>query len=235
MTSAKAMQPPKVESPANGEVKQPSNEVIQPPSVEGPASGEAMPLLKVESLASGKVNPPPSVESPANGKVMQPARVESLASSGLDAIPAEYVRPEWERDHLGDALDELKKAEDGAQIPIVDLREFDAESSNEKAKFVENVKAAAKEWGVMHIINHGISLELIERVRAVGKGFFDLPIEAKERYANDQSEGKIQGYGSKLANNASGQLEWEDYFFHLIFPADKIDLSIWPKEPAEYT
>ncbi|WVZ24810.1 hypothetical protein V8G54_003354 [Vigna mungo] len=31
-----------------------------------------------------------------------------------------------------------------------------------------------------------------------------LPIEEKEKYANDQASGKIQGYGSKLANNASG-------------------------------
>ncbi|KAK3434475.1 hypothetical protein EUGRSUZ_D01945 [Eucalyptus grandis] len=47
--------------------------------------------------------------------------------------------------------------------------------------------------------------------------------------------GKIQGYGSKLANNASGQLEWEDYFFHLVYPEDKRDLSIWPKHPSDYT
>nr|ASK51797.1 putative anthocyanidin synthase [Muscari armeniacum] len=171
----------------------------------------------------------------ASTKVMQSPRVESLASSGLATIPADYVRPLWERDHLGDALEEVKKAESGPHIPIVDLKAFDSDQADEKTKCVDDVEAAAKEWGVMHVLNHGISSELIERVRAVGKGFLDLPVEAKERYANDQSEGKIQGYGSKLANNASGQLEWEDYFFHLIFPADKVDLSVWPKEPADYT
>nr|AJA79075.1 anthocyanidin synthase [Prunus persica] len=56
----------------------------------------------------------------------------------------------------------------------------------------------------------------------------------KEKYANDQASGKIQGYGSKLANNASGQLEWEDYFFHHVYPEDKRDLSIWPQTPADY-
>lgn len=170
----------------------------------------------------------------ASGKVTPlPARVESLASSGLDAIPAEYVRPAWERDRLGDALEEVNKADDdGPQIPIIDLKWFDNEA--DKARCVQTVKAAAKEWGVMHIVNHGVPSELIERVRSVGKGFFDLPIEEKEKYANKQSEGNIQGYGSMLANNASGQLEWEDYFFHLIFPTDKIDLSVWPNRPPEY-
>lgn len=175
-------------------------------------------------MASSKVTPAP------------PARVESLASIGLASIPIEYVRPEWERDDsLGDALEEVMKAEEGPQIPIVDLKGFDSGDEKERLQCVEGVRAAAVEWGVMHVVNHGIPPALIERVRAAGKGFFDLPVEAKERYANDQSEGQIQGYGSKLANNASGQLEWEDYFFHLIFPPDKVDLSIWPKEPADYT
>ncbi|RVX08956.1 Leucoanthocyanidin dioxygenase [Vitis vinifera] len=67
-----------------------------------------------------------------------------------------------------------------------------------------------------------------------GETFFNLPMEEKEKYANDQASGKIAGYGSKLANNASGQLEWEDYFFHLIFPEDKRDMTIWPKTPSDY-
>ncbi|EPS72430.1 anthocyanidin synthase, partial [Genlisea aurea] len=98
----------------------------------------------------------------------------------------------------------------------------------------EEVSKAAEEWGVMHLINHGIGEELVSRVQAAGNGFFELPSEEKERYANDQAAGKIQGYGSKLANNASGRLEWEDYFFHTVFPSEKRDLSIWPDFPQDY-
>ncbi|XP_010934075.1 anthocyanin synthase [Elaeis guineensis] len=161
-------------------------------------------------------------------------RVESLAKRGLEAIPTEYVRPESERRDLGDAFEEEKKAEEGPQIPVVDLKGFDSEDEVVRRACAEEVRRVASEWGVMHIVNHGIPLELIEKVRRVGKEFFDLPIEEKEKYANDQSSGMIAGYGSKLANNASGQLEWEDYFFHLIFPHDKADMSIWPKNPANY-
>ncbi|CAA6674770.1 unnamed protein product [Spirodela intermedia] len=96
------------------------------------------------------------------------------------------------------------------------------------------VQEAASNWGVMHIVNHGIPLELISAMQEAGEKFFSLPMEEKERYANDQSSGNIQGYGSKLANNASGQLEWQDYFFHLVYPEDKANYSIWPKEPANY-
>ncbi|THU66403.1 hypothetical protein C4D60_Mb05t13780 [Musa balbisiana] len=161
-------------------------------------------------------------------------RVEILAKSGINEIPIEYVRPESERLDLGDAFEEVKKAAEGPQIPVVDLQGFDSPDEEVRMACVEEVRKAATEWGVMHIVNHGIPLELIEQLRKVGKEFFDLPIEQKEQYANDQSSGKIQGYGSKLANNASGQLEWEDYFFHLIFPEEKINISIWPRQPTDY-
>nr|ABK76317.1 anthocyanin synthase [Anthurium andraeanum] len=162
------------------------------------------------------------------------SRVESLASSGIQAIPLEYVRPAEERVSLTDALEAARRAEDGPQIPTVDVAGFSSGDEAARRACAEAVRRAATDWGVMHVVNHGIPLELIRRMQAAGEAFFALPIEEKEKYANDQSSGNIQGYGSKLANNASGQLEWQDYFFHLIFPEDKADFSIWPKQPANY-
>ncbi|XP_040988423.1 leucoanthocyanidin dioxygenase [Juglans microcarpa x Juglans regia] len=160
-------------------------------------------------------------------------RVESLASSGIQAIPKEYVRPQEELNSIGNVFEEEKK-EDGPQVPTIDLRDIDSEDEAVRQKCREELKKAAVDWGVMHLVNHGISDELIDRVKIAGKQFFDLSVEEKEKYANDQASGKIQGYGSKLANNASGQLEWEDYFFHLVYPEDKRDMSIWPRTPSDY-
>ncbi|WVZ10570.1 hypothetical protein V8G54_015100 [Vigna mungo] len=160
-------------------------------------------------------------------------RVESLASSGIKCIPKEYVRPREELENIGNVFEEEKK--EGPQVPTIDLGEIDSPSEVVRGKCRENLKKAAAEWGVMNLVNHGISEELLNRLRKAGETFFSLPIEEKEKYANDQASGKIQGYGSKLANNASGQLEWEDYFFHLVYPEDKRDLSIWPTKPSDYT
>lgn len=161
------------------------------------------------------------------------SRVETLASSGIATIPKEYIRPKEELVNIGDIF-EQEKSTDGPQVPTIDLKEIDSENENVRERCREELKKAAVDWGVMHLVNHGISDELMDRVRKAGKVFFDLPIEQKENYANDQASGKIQGYGSKLANNASGQLEWEDYFFHLVYPEDKRDLNIWPQTPADY-
>jgi len=160
-------------------------------------------------------------------------RVESLASSGIKCIPKEYVRPQEELENIGNVFEEEKK--EGPQVPTIDLGEIDSPSEVVRGRCREKLKKAAEEWGVMNLVNHGIPEELLNRLRKAGETFFSLPIEEKEKYANDQASGKIQGYGSKLANNASGQLEWEDYFFHLVFPEDKRDLSIWPTKPSDYT
>ncbi|KAJ6426690.1 hypothetical protein OIU84_022309 [Salix udensis] len=161
-------------------------------------------------------------------------RVESLSSSGINCIPKEYIRPQEELNNIGNVFEEVEK-DGGPQVPTIDLMEIESEDKTVQDKCREKLVSAAKDWGVMHLVNHGIPGDLIDRVRKAGQAFFDLPIEEKEKHANDQASGNVQGYGSKLANNASGQLEWEDYFFHLIFPEDKRDLSVWPKTPNDYT
>lgn len=160
-------------------------------------------------------------------------RVESLSSSGIQVIPKEYVRPKHELTSMGNVYEEERK-EEGAQIPIIDLQHITSEDKSLRKQCHQNIIKVAVDWGVMHLVNHGISDQLIDRVRIAGQAFFDEPRGEKEKLANDPGSGRIQGYGSKLGNNASGQLEWVDYFFHLIFPEDKRDMSIWPKTP-DYT
>ncbi|KAL6629664.1 hypothetical protein ACP70R_029429 [Stipagrostis hirtigluma subsp. patula] len=171
--------------------------------------------------------------------MVQPARVEALSLSGLSAIPPEYVRPADERAGLGDAFDQLARAAGDAaapRIPVVDVSPFTGGGGGEqqRAACVEAVRAAAAEWGVMHVAGHGVPAELTDRLRAAGAAFFALPIHAKEAYANDPAAGRLQGYGSRLATNASGQREWEDYLFHLLHPDRLADHSVWPAHPPDY-
>ncbi|KAG9442820.1 hypothetical protein H6P81_018674 [Aristolochia fimbriata] len=169
------------------------------------------------------------------GKLAVGPRVETL--SELNRVPIEYVRPDEELVSMGDVFLELEKSEEGGphQIPIVDLKHLMNSGDPElREKAQEETRKAATEWGVMHVVNHGVPVEVMDRLRAAGTAFFRLPLEKKELYANDPESEKLDGYGSKLANNQSGRLEWEDYFFHLVFPEEKRDFSIWPKDPADY-
>jgi anthocyanidin synthase len=96
------------------------------------------------------------------------------------------------------------------------------------------VRAAADDWGVMHIAGHDIPAELMDRLRAIGTAFFALPVQDKEAYANDPATGRLQGYDSRLAANACGQREWEDYLFHLVHPDGLADHALWPAYPPDY-
>uniref|UniRef100_A0A8I6Y657 Fe2OG dioxygenase domain-containing protein n=1 Tax=Hordeum vulgare subsp. vulgare TaxID=112509 RepID=A0A8I6Y657_HORVV len=169
------------------------------------------------------------------------ARVEALSMSGLSAIPAEYVRPQEERQGLGDAYDEAAASWSAAgspQIPVVDVAAFDAAHPASPASLavVGAVRAAAEEWGVMHVAGHGIPEDLIDALRGAGTGFFRLPIEDKEAYANDPAAGRLEGYGSRLAGSAGedGKREWEDYLFHMLHPDARADHALWPAHPPEY-
>nr|AIZ70322.1 anthocyanidin synthase [Dahlia pinnata] len=160
-------------------------------------------------------------------------RVETLAKSGINQIPKEYIRPQHERTTITDVFHQ-EPNQQCPQVPTIDLNDINSTDPKTRDKCRDEIVKAATEWGVMHLVNHGISDDLINRVKAAGEGFFDQPVEEKEKYCNDIGLGKIQGYGSKLANTACGQLEWEDYFFHLVFPEEKRDLTIWPSTPKDY-
>ncbi|XP_051198084.1 leucoanthocyanidin dioxygenase 1-like [Lolium perenne] len=165
------------------------------------------------------------------------SRVEALSMSGLSAIPAEYVRPPSERHGLGDAYDQAAKHAEGSPlIPVVDVAAFDPSdpASAPSLAVVDAVRAAAVEWGVMHVAGHGIPSDLLDALRAAGTDFFKMPIEDKEVYANDPAAGHLEGYGSKLAANESGQREWEDYLFHLVHPDHAANHARWPAHPPEY-
>ncbi|KAM3299217.1 hypothetical protein ACQJBY_040609 [Aegilops geniculata] len=169
------------------------------------------------------------------------ARVEALSMSGLSAIPAEYVRSVDERQSLGDAYDQAAASWStaGCQgIPVVDVAPFDAAdpSSPASAAVVHAVRAAAEDWGVMHVAGHGIPDDLIDALRGAGTGFFRMPIADKEAYANDPAAGRLEGYGSRLAGSAGedGKREWEDYLFHQLHPDARADHARWPAHPPEY-
>ncbi|CAL5429797.1 unnamed protein product [Camellia sinensis] len=130
-------------------------------------------------------------------------RVESLAMSGIESIPKEYVRPKEELTSIDNIFEEEKK-EEGPQVPTIDLKDMDSEDEEVRERCREAMKKAAADWGVMHLVNHGIAEEVREWEKVAGEGFFEQPVEEKEKYANDHDNGNIQGYGSKLANNACG-------------------------------
>lgn len=153
---------------------------------------------------------------------MEVERVQSVASLTLDTIPAEFIRPETEQPAI------TTYQGPAPEIPTVDLSEGDL------GKLVDTVAKASREWGIFQVVNHGIPEDLIRRLQVVGKEFFELPQEEKEKYAKPPGAAGIEGYGSKLQKDPDGKKSWVDHLFHMIWPPSTINYQFWPKNPPSY-
>ncbi|KAA8538512.1 hypothetical protein F0562_028117 [Nyssa sinensis] len=151
---------------------------------------------------------------------MEVTRVQELAVGGLHELPAQFIRPAHEQP-------ENSKAIDGIMVPVISL-------SQPHDMLINEISKACSEWGFFLITDHGISSSLIQGLQEVGQEFFKLPREEKESYANDPSNGKFEGYGTKMTKNLEAKVEWIDYFFHLMSPPSKVSYDIWPKNPSSY-
>nr|AGY46126.1 flavonol synthase [Dendrobium hybrid cultivar] len=135
-------------------------------------------------------------------------------------IPPEFIRSEEEQPGLTTFQGPVP------EIPVVDIGGGDEE------KTAEDVVKAAKEWGIFQVVNHGIPAEAVRQLQRVGKEFFGLSQEEKDKYA--MKEGKFEGYGTKLQKEVAGKKAWVDFLFHNVWPPASINYGVWPENPPDY-
>uniref|UniRef100_A0A7N0VCZ3 Fe2OG dioxygenase domain-containing protein n=1 Tax=Kalanchoe fedtschenkoi TaxID=63787 RepID=A0A7N0VCZ3_KALFE len=156
---------------------------------------------------------------------MEVVRVQAIASSAMpkDTIPSEFIRCESEQP----AITTVQGA--SLEVPVISFNEADEE------KLVKQVAEASREWGLFQIVNHEIPSEAIKKLQDVGKGFFELPLEEKEKYAKAaDSISAEEGYGTKLQKEVEGKKGWVDHLFHKIWPPAARNYRFWPLNPPTY-
>ncbi|XP_047324091.1 flavonol synthase/flavanone 3-hydroxylase [Impatiens glandulifera] len=158
---------------------------------------------------------------------MEVQRVQAIStlSKCMDTIPAEFIRSENEQPAITTVKGEI------LEVPVIDLLGGNIEDNS---GVVEAVAAAAKEWGIFQIVNHGISGEVINHLQKVGKEFFELDQEEKELIAKPADSKSMEGYGTKLQKEVEGKKGWVDHLFHRVWPPSAINYHFWPKNPPSY-
>ena len=68
------------------------------------------------------------------------------------------------------------------QIPSVDLRDFLSGAPERKQKFVNEIGKAYEEIGFVSLKGHLLDEELVDELYSEVKNFFELPVEAKQKY-----------------------------------------------------
>ena len=149
-------------------------------------------------------------------------RVQGIAESGIKTLPRDYVKPDVERPQAGNTSFQ-------EDIPVIDMCGLNDERL---CKTMEEVSVACREWGFFQVINHGIDTKLLTTALDVSRDFFNLPIEEKEKHANDPIT--YEGYGSRLGVQKAAVPDWGDYYFHHFLPLSIRNESKWPSKPMTY-
>lgn len=107
--------------------------------------------------------------------VEDPETMQSLSNLHID--PAFVLGPEHrsQRKHNDYSVS-------GGHVPVVDLAPLREQPTEAETKsIVAEIGQACEEWGFFQVVNHGVSLALLEELQATAKQFFDLPLEEKRK------------------------------------------------------
>ncbi|XP_009119935.1 anthocyanin synthase [Brassica rapa] len=117
-------------------------------------------------------------------------------------------------------------------IPAIDLSLL-LSSSDDGREELRKLHSALSTWGVVQVMNHGITEALLEKIYEVTKQFFALSTEEKQKYARET--GSFQGYGNDMIRLDDQVLDWTDRLYHTTYPKDQRQLKFWPKVPTEFS
>ncbi|XP_023632862.1 1-aminocyclopropane-1-carboxylate oxidase homolog 3 [Capsella rubella] len=134
--------------------------------------------------------------------------VKGLVDAGVSKIPRIFHHPPAKLSNpkpLPSDLLHLKT------IPTIDLRGRVFEDVISRKNAVEGIKEAAAKWGFFQVINHGVSLDLLERMKEGVRNFHEQSPEVrKDFYTRDFSRRFM--YLSNFDLFSSPAANWRDTF-----------------------
>ena len=84
----------------------------------------------------------------------------------------------------------------------------------------------------LQLINHGVSISLLENVKKGAQEFFNLPMEDKKKKLWQRED--IQCYGQAFVVSEEQELEWADMFFMLTLPSYIRKPHLFPNIPLPF-
>lgn len=81
-------------------------------------------------------------------------------------------------------------------------------------------------------MNHGIDVELLEKIEKVAMEFFNQPLEEKQKYP--MNPGTVQGYGQAFIFSEDQKLDWCNMFALGVIPDYIKNPKLWPTKPSDF-
>ncbi|CAN6202739.1 unnamed protein product [Urochloa humidicola] len=159
-----------------------------------------------------------------------PPIVQDLAA-GVQDPPSRYVARE--QDRPGAAA----SAAMPDPIPIVDLSRLSAATADGGgADEVAKLRSALLNWGLFLAVGHGMEPEFLAKMMQVTRGFFNLPLEEKQKYSNmvNGEDFRFEGYGNDIVLSEDQILDWCDRLYLIVEPESRVVPGLWPARPAAF-
>ncbi|XP_073395436.1 leucoanthocyanidin dioxygenase isoform X2 [Physcomitrium patens] len=114
-------------------------------------------------------------------------------------------------------------------IPEMDMALFDADAHTVK-KNVEKMVGACEQWGYFYLINHGVELELMQKVEKQAYEFFSLSAAEEVKHPSQCSLlGKIKWWSGRVAVKPA-ETDLDEYNNQLSFSENNHEFSTAVKE-----
>ncbi|OMO92622.1 Oxoglutarate/iron-dependent dioxygenase [Corchorus olitorius] len=150
--------------------------------------------------------------------------VQELAKKPITTIPSRYLVPDQENQVVSDV------GSMGAEIPVIDMQALVSKESMDSE--LAKLDFACKDWGFFQLINHGVSLSLVEKLKTEIQDFFNLPMEEKKKYW--QTPGEVEGFGQAFVVSEEQKLDWADMFFLATLPPHSRKPHLFPNLPLPF-
>ncbi|XP_021722400.1 protein SRG1-like [Chenopodium quinoa] len=146
------------------------------------------------------------------GKSVIVPSVQELAKESITHVPSRYLRvQENDNDSTIDCpIDQTSPV----SVPVIDLqRLLHADSKDSE---LDKLHLACKEWGFFQVINHGVSISLLETFKEEVTNFLKLPMEEKKILWQQQDN--QEGFGQLFVVSEDQKLDWCDMFYVTTLP-----------------
>ncbi|KAK6937795.1 Non-hem dioxygenase N-terminal domain [Dillenia turbinata] len=151
---------------------------------------------------------------------------EKLVSSwfNVESLPEDYIFPEETRPGKFAVVSHRKT------VPVIDLKKV---SYQDRSDLVQQIIKASEEFGFFQVINHGVSMDLVDDTMNVMKEFFNLPAEEKASVYSVDPKQCCRLYTSSVNFDREKVHFWRDHLRHPCTPLEEC-MKSWPQKPTRY-
>ncbi|XP_040374306.1 1-aminocyclopropane-1-carboxylate oxidase homolog 1-like isoform X2 [Rosa chinensis] len=144
--------------------------------------------------------------------------VKGLVDAGITEIPRIFYHPpdEYSIHNTSDSEEEQ------FSVPVIDLKGLS--DPTKRKGIVAAVAEASESWGFFQIVNHGISVDVLEEIKDGVRGFFQQDTAVKKQFYTRDNFSSPFVYNSNFDLYSAPATHWRDSFtWYMITPTPKTE------------